>query len=100
MSALELLRWDGALAFHLHPVGRPDARFVGRVGSLRDEPFQFQLLHRRLEHGFGMVVDVPDQQKAGVKFRNEIVAGPGGRQILLDDPSGNPVVELAPGSTK
>ena len=30
---------------------------------------------------------------AGVKFRNEIVTGPGGQQILMDDPSGN-VVEL------
>jgi catechol 2,3-dioxygenase-like lactoylglutathione lyase family enzyme len=30
---------------------------------------------------------------AGVTFRNDIVAGPGGQQILLVDPSGN-VVEL------
>jgi catechol 2,3-dioxygenase-like lactoylglutathione lyase family enzyme len=30
---------------------------------------------------------------AGVVFRNEIVEGPGGRQILAEDPSGN-VVEL------
>ena len=30
---------------------------------------------------------------AGVSFRNEVVTGPGGRQILLEDPSGN-VVEL------
>ncbi|KQV79625.1 VOC family protein [Rhizobium sp. Root1220] len=30
---------------------------------------------------------------AGVRFRNEIVTGPGGAQILLVDPSGN-VVEL------
>lgn len=29
----------------------------------------------------------------GVKFRNEIVTGPGGQQILCEDPSGN-VVEL------
>jgi catechol 2,3-dioxygenase-like lactoylglutathione lyase family enzyme len=29
----------------------------------------------------------------GVKFRNEIVVGPGGSQILAEDPSGN-VVEL------
>jgi catechol 2,3-dioxygenase-like lactoylglutathione lyase family enzyme len=28
---------------------------------------------------------------AGVSFRNDVVAGPGGRQILLDDPSGNPI---------
>ncbi|HWO90702.1 MAG TPA: VOC family protein [Methylomirabilota bacterium] len=28
---------------------------------------------------------------AGVHFRNDIVTGPGGSQILLDDPSGNPI---------
>jgi len=32
-------------------------------------------------------------QAAGVKFRNEIVRGPGGAQVLIDDPSGN-VIEL------
>jgi catechol 2,3-dioxygenase-like lactoylglutathione lyase family enzyme len=30
---------------------------------------------------------------AGLTFRNDIVSGPGGQQILLEDPSGN-VVEL------
>lgn len=29
----------------------------------------------------------------GVRFRNDVVEGPGGRQILLEDPSGN-LVEL------
>lgn len=28
---------------------------------------------------------------AGAAFRNEIVSGPGGAQILLDDPDGNPI---------
>lgn len=32
-------------------------------------------------------------QQHGVTFRNEIVSGPGGRQILCEDPSGN-VIEL------
>ncbi len=32
----------------------------------------------------------------GVAFRNEIVSGPGGRQILLEDPSGNPVELFQP----
>lgn len=32
-------------------------------------------------------------KQAGVQFRNEILAGPGGRQILSSDPSGN-LVEL------
>jgi catechol 2,3-dioxygenase-like lactoylglutathione lyase family enzyme len=31
--------------------------------------------------------------QAGARFRNDVVEGPGGRQILLLDPSGN-VVEL------
>ena len=46
--------------------------------------------------------EVEALKKAGVSFRNEIVAGPGGRQILLEDPSGN-LVELfepAPDSGK
>jgi catechol 2,3-dioxygenase-like lactoylglutathione lyase family enzyme len=32
-------------------------------------------------------------RQRGVAFRNEILAGPGGRQILCEDPSGN-VIEL------
>ena len=32
----------------------------------------------------------------GVQFRNEIVTGVGGRQILVDDPSGNPVELFEP----
>jgi len=35
-------------------------------------------------------------KRAGVAFRNDIVAGPGGRQILLEDPSGNPVELFEP----
>ena len=37
--------------------------------------------------------DVRRLRDAGAKFRNDIVTGPGGKQILLEDPSGN-VVEL------
>ena len=46
--------------------------------------------------------EVAGLRKAGLGFRNDIVAGPGGRQILLEDPSGN-LVELfepAPDSAK
>lgn len=34
--------------------------------------------------------------EAGLTFRNEIITGPGGSQILLDDPSGNPVELFQP----
>ena len=37
--------------------------------------------------------EVSQLSSAGAKFRNDIVVGPGGSQILLEDPSGN-VVEL------
>jgi predicted enzyme related to lactoylglutathione lyase len=37
--------------------------------------------------------EVARLRSAGATFRNEILAGPGGKQILLQDPSGN-VVEL------
>jgi hypothetical protein len=47
-----------------------------------------------------MVLDTPDLKgdvdrlrKEGVHFRNDIIVGLGGNQVLLDDPSGN-VVEL------
>jgi catechol 2,3-dioxygenase-like lactoylglutathione lyase family enzyme len=33
---------------------------------------------------------------AGVSFRNEIVTGVGGKQILVDDPSGNPIELFEP----
>jgi catechol 2,3-dioxygenase-like lactoylglutathione lyase family enzyme len=37
--------------------------------------------------------EVARLREAGATFRNDIVSGPGGKQILLEDPSGN-VVEL------
>jgi catechol 2,3-dioxygenase-like lactoylglutathione lyase family enzyme len=33
---------------------------------------------------------------AGVKFRNDIVTGPGGQQILAEDPAGNPIEIFQP----
>jgi catechol 2,3-dioxygenase-like lactoylglutathione lyase family enzyme len=30
-------------------------------------------------------------REAGVRFRNEIITGPGGSQVLIEDPSGNPI---------
>jgi catechol 2,3-dioxygenase-like lactoylglutathione lyase family enzyme len=40
--------------------------------------------------------EVERLRRAGLSFRNDIVKGPGGRQILLDDPSGNPVELFQP----
>jgi catechol 2,3-dioxygenase-like lactoylglutathione lyase family enzyme len=40
--------------------------------------------------------EVARLRTAGLTFRNEIVTGPGGRQILIDDPSGNAVELFQP----
>ena len=35
-------------------------------------------------------------RKSGARFRNDIVTGFGGKQILLEDPSGNPIELFQP----
>ncbi len=49
------------------------------------------------------MLEVPDLEAmvaslraAGVAFRNEIVTGVGGKQILLEDPAGNPIELFQP----
>lgn len=39
---------------------------------------------------------VKQLREKGARFRNEIVVGNGGKQILLDDPSGNPIELFEP----
>jgi catechol 2,3-dioxygenase-like lactoylglutathione lyase family enzyme len=40
-----------------------------------------------------IAAEVARLKKAGAPFRNDILEGPGGKQVLLEDPSGN-VIEL------
>ena len=46
------------------------------------------------------VTDLPgciaELKKAGVHFRNEMETGPGGRQIQIEDPDGNPIELFEP----
>jgi catechol 2,3-dioxygenase-like lactoylglutathione lyase family enzyme len=44
-----------------------------------------------------LAAEVDALREAGARFRNEIVTGRGGKQILLDDPSGNPIELFEPG---
>ena len=43
-----------------------------------------------------LAAEVDRLRAAGLRFRNDIVTGPGGSQILLDDPSGNPIELFQP----
>jgi catechol 2,3-dioxygenase-like lactoylglutathione lyase family enzyme len=44
-----------------------------------------------------IAAEVARLRAAGVSFRNDVVSGPGGRQILLQDPAGNLVELFQPG---
>ena len=43
-----------------------------------------------------LAAQVAAMKKAGLRFRNEIEVGPGGKQIQLEDPDGNPVELFQP----
>jgi glyoxylase I family protein len=39
---------------------------------------------------------IAEMQRRGLSFRNEMLSGPGGRQIQLLDPDGNPIELFEP----
>jgi catechol 2,3-dioxygenase-like lactoylglutathione lyase family enzyme len=46
-----------------------------------------------------IAAEVARLRAAGLPLRNDIVKGPGGQQVLLDDPSGNPIELFQPAGT-
>ncbi len=63
----------------------PDGRTPGRGGWNR--------IHFVVED---IAAEVEPLRSAGVTFRSTIVSGPGGQQILLEDPAGNPIELFQP----
>jgi glyoxylase I family protein len=54
-----------------------------------------------------LVLAVPDLQKAvealkgrGVRFRSEVIGGPGGKQVQILDPDGNPIELFEPAARR
>jgi catechol 2,3-dioxygenase-like lactoylglutathione lyase family enzyme len=43
--------------------------------------------------------EVERLRSADVQFRSDIISGPGGQQIVLDDPAGNPIELFQPASS-
>lgn len=43
-----------------------------------------------------LAAEVETLRRAGARFRNDIVTGVGGKQILLEDPAGNPIELFEP----
>ena len=59
----------------------------------RPEPGGWNRIHLIVDD---IEAEVERFRGAGLSFRNEIVTGPGGKQILLDDPAGNPIELFQP----
>ena len=57
------------------------------------EPGGWNRIHLVVED---IEAEVERLRAAGLAFRNDIVTGPGGRQIVLDDPAGNPIELFQP----
>jgi len=65
---------------------------AGRAMSdgAKPEPGGWNRIHF---HCSDLDADIARLEAEGVRFRNDVVAGPGGRQVLVQDPSGN-LIEL------
>ena len=57
------------------------------------EPGGWNRIHLIVED---IAAEVERLRAAGLTFRNDIVSGPGGRQILVEDPAGNPIELFQP----
>src|SRR5262245_31783213 len=70
------------LSGHRSSAGRPmpDGRQPGPGGWNR--------IHLHVDD---IDAEVARLRAAGVRFRNDVVTGPGGKQVRLDDPYGNPI---------
>ena len=81
----------GELKIHLSGPGASGSRPMS--DGQRQEPGGWNRVILR-------VSDLPTRiealKKAGLRFRNEMEVGPGGRQIQIEDPDGNPVELFEP----
>lgn len=78
----------GALRLALSAPGGPGGGGQAMPDGRRPEPGGWNRISLPVED---IEAEVDRLRQAGARFRNDIVTGVGGRQILLDDPAGNPV---------
>jgi glyoxylase I family protein len=80
-DALMLLSGPGASGSRPMPNGEPQ------------EPGGWNRIVLKISDLPGFIAEL---KKAGIRLRNEVETGPGGRQIQIEDPDGNPVELLEP----
>lgn len=83
----------GPLRLLLNAVGGAGGASQAMPDGRRPEPGGWNRI--QLEVG-DLGATVEELREAGTRFRNEIVTGRGGKQILLEDPSGNPIELFEP----
>ncbi|MGH2355246.1 MAG: VOC family protein [Chloroflexota bacterium] len=76
-------------------LNRPGAGGAGQVMPTGQAPEPGGWNRIQLEVG-DLEATVAQLRSKGARFRNDIVTGNGGKQILIEDPSGNPVELLQP----
>jgi catechol 2,3-dioxygenase-like lactoylglutathione lyase family enzyme len=88
----ELLERDN-LQLVLSPPKGPGGGSQPMPDGRRPEPGGW---NRIIVRSRDLQLDIDTLRQAGVPFRNDIVSGPGGRQVLIEDPSGNAVELFEP----
>ena len=64
-------------------------------GDVKQTPGGYNRIVLRVED---LPARIDELKNAGARFRNEMEVGPGGRQIQIEDPDGNPVELFEPAS--
>jgi catechol 2,3-dioxygenase-like lactoylglutathione lyase family enzyme len=83
----------GALRLLLSAPGGSGGAAQAMPDGRRPEPGGWNRIQLEVDDLAGTVEGL---RKSGARFRNDIVIGNGGKQILLDDPSGNPIELFEP----
>ena len=83
----------GDLRLLLNAAGGPGGATQPMPDGRKPEPGGWNRIQLQIED---LEDEVETLRKAGAKFRNDIVTGFGGKQILLDDPAGNPIELFEP----
>jgi glyoxylase I family protein len=83
----------GGLQLVLSPVSGPGSASQPMPDGRRPAPGGW---NRMILRTSDLTADVTRLRKAGAHLRNQIAKGPGGSQVLVDDPSGNPVELFQP----
>ncbi len=82
---------SGGLSLLLSGDGSSGARPL--PGGVKQTPGGFNRIVLRVED---LSARIEELKNAGVRLRNEMEVGPGGRQIQIEDPDGNPIELFEP----